>query len=312
MRAWQFIEPGKPLELRDVDEPSPGEGQVLISVRASGLCHTELGFIDGVIPAELLAHTPMTFGHEIAGVVTGLGPGVTEFSEGDAVGVMSGIVGPAFGYDGGFASKVVTPVEHVVRAPDGVPFDQLAVGADAGMVAHAGLRKAGVKAGMKVGIIGLGGVGLCGAQMANMMGAEVHAAEPREPLHEHATRWGLASCVKDTSEFAGLELDAIVDYAGFGTTTAAAVDTIKSGGTIVLIGAGANKATITTTTFAAKNVIMIGSQGAEREDLLAFWDYLSKGLDPMVTPLSFDDIGDGLDRLARGEAYGRMVALLDG
>jgi alcohol dehydrogenase, propanol-preferring len=77
------------------------------------------------------------------------------------------------------------------QAPDGIPFSHLAVGGDAGMIAYRAVAvRGGVGKGTRVGIIGLGGLGCSGLQIATMLGAEVYAAEPRTVLHDRARAWG--------------------------------------------------------------------------------------------------------------------------
>jgi D-arabinose 1-dehydrogenase-like Zn-dependent alcohol dehydrogenase len=312
VKAWQFVGDGKPLTLNDVDEPTPGPGWVVVRVCGTGLCHTDVAFIDGGIPSSFMSHVPMTIGHEVAGVVHAIGDGVTGFGIGDRVGVRSGADGAGWAYHGGFAELMAAPAHHVVKAPDGVPFSHLAVGGDAGMIAyHAVARRAGARAGLRMGLIGLGGLGCSGLQMAVSLGATVYAAEPRTVLHERARRWGAADVFSSADQFAGLDLDAIVDFAGFAATVAAAVEAVGFEGKVVLVGAGEFAATISTMTLVKNKVQLLGHQGADDDDLRAYWDFLGRGLDPVVTEIRFDEIGDGIERLRRGEVVGRLVAVLD-
>jgi Zn-dependent alcohol dehydrogenases len=73
MRAARFYGPGRPLVIEDVPRPRPGPGEVVVKVKAAGVCHTELHFLEGVLN---LGVVPVTLGHEIAGVVEEVGPGV--------------------------------------------------------------------------------------------------------------------------------------------------------------------------------------------------------------------------------------------
>ena len=81
MRAAVFREVGAPLGIEDVTLHDPGDGMVAVKLRASGVCHSDVSFIDGTMPQA----TPAVLGHEGAGVVTALGPGVTALSVGDHV-----------------------------------------------------------------------------------------------------------------------------------------------------------------------------------------------------------------------------------
>ncbi|MBF4163284.1 alcohol dehydrogenase catalytic domain-containing protein [Nocardioides acrostichi] len=310
MKAWRFTAPGEPISHEDVPEPTAGPGWVVVEVKGSGLCHTDVGFLDGSIDAGLLAEIPMTLGHEIAGVITEVGEGVSDLAVGDSVGLRSGAFGPSFAYQGGFAPYLAAPVEHVAKAPEGVPFSHLAVGGDAGMIAyHAVAVKGGAAPGLRMGIIGLGGLGISGLQIAKRLGAEVYAAEPRTVLHEKAPGWGATEVFEDARSFAGLDLDVICDFAGFESTVQAAVETVREEGTVILIGAGQPQATIKTGHLTRYKVTLRGHQGATTEDLQAYWRLLEEGLDPVVTEIGFDEIGEGLERLRRHEILGRLVAV---
>jgi alcohol dehydrogenase, propanol-preferring len=311
LKAWRFLGDGVPLTLSDVDDPTAPAGWVVVAVRGTGLCHTDVAFIDGAIPSSLMSHLPMTIGHEVAGVVSAVGEGVPGLAVGDRVGVRSGADGPGWAYDGGFAQYIAAPAHHVVKAPDGIPFSHLAVGGDAGMIAYRAVAvRGGVGDGTRVGIIGLGGLGCSGLQIATMLGAEVYAAEPRTVLHDRARAWGARDVFDGPEAFAGLELDMIVDFAGFGSTVAAAVASVRAEGSVILVGAGEGAATINTMLLVMNKVSLLGHQGASADDLRAYWDFVARGLDPVVTEIGFDEIADGLDSLRRHEVVGRLVAVL--
>ncbi|MCU1700887.1 MAG: alcohol dehydrogenase [Mycobacterium sp.] len=312
MKAWQFVGDRMPLTRNDVAEPVLREGWVIVRVMGTGLCHTDVAFLDGDIPSSFMRHVPMTIGHEVAGVAVAVGEGVIGVAVGDRVGVRSGPDGAGWAYHGGFAELMAAPAEHVVKAPEHIPFSHLAVGGDAGMVAHhAVAQRGGAAPGVRMGIIGLGGLGCSGLQIAAMLGASVYAAEPRTELYERASTWGAIEVFSDAKHFAGLELDVIVDFAGFSSTVAAAVATVGFEGTVILVGAGDAASTIDTMLLVKNKIHLAGHHGADGDDLRAYWDFLSRGLDPVVTEISFDDIGEGIERLRRREVIGRLVAVLD-
>jgi propanol-preferring alcohol dehydrogenase len=159
MKAWQFVEAGKPLTLNEVPEPVAGAGEVVVEVKAAGICHSDTGYIDGTLTPVLAFH-PITLGHEIAGTISAIGDGVTTFSTGDRVVIPAKVEGAGTSLNGGFASHVASPAEFVIPLPDGIDWDQAAAATDAGMTSyHAVVVQGGVTAGTKVGIIGLGGWG---------------------------------------------------------------------------------------------------------------------------------------------------------
>ncbi|WP_431862652.1 alcohol dehydrogenase catalytic domain-containing protein [Micrococcus terreus] len=159
MKAWQFTNTHEPLVLTEVEEPTPGPGQVLLEMKAAGLCHSDVGLLEDEGWLSMLAKTPITIGHENAGVVAELGEGVTEFSVGDRVGVCptTEVGAPGHHDDGGFAPQLLVRADTLVPMPDGLDFVHGAAGTDAGMTSHSAvITQGGVKAGDNVGIIGLG------------------------------------------------------------------------------------------------------------------------------------------------------------
>lgn len=138
MRSWQFTTTGEPLLLAEVPEPSPGPGQVVVDVRAAGLCHTDVGVLTDPGWMSTLIRTPITPGHEVAGTVSALGDGVTGWSVGDRVGICptTPAGAPGFSTDGGFGQQVVIDAQALVPIPDGVPFALGAAGTDAGMTSY--------------------------------------------------------------------------------------------------------------------------------------------------------------------------------
>lgn len=316
MKAWQFIDSGKPLSLADVPEPVPGSGEVVVDVCAAGLCHTDVGVLttDGWLP--FLSKRPITMGHEIAGVISAIGEGVMDWREGDRVGICptTSLGAPGFAYDGGYAEKLLVGTEALVPIPDGVSMAEAAIGTDAGMTSHHAVAAVGgITTGDKVGVIGLGGVGQFGARLAVLLGAEVYVAEINENVWPLADELGATAVSHSIREFSDLGLDVIVDFAGFGTTTADAIETVGPGGRVVQIGMGKLEATISTEALIHGKVTLVGSSGGTKEDVSAVYGYLASGqLSPVSTSIGFDEIPDGLARLERGEVVGRLVAEFGG
>src|ERR1700744_6699784 len=104
MKAWQYTKVGEPLSLRDVAVPQPGPGQVLIDIKASGLCHSDVGYLDGTIAH--LPFAPITLVHEFAGTVSEVGAGVHDLRIGQRVAIPSTLATPGNASDGGFAEYV--------------------------------------------------------------------------------------------------------------------------------------------------------------------------------------------------------------
>ena len=312
MKAWQFTNTHEPLSLTEVPDPTPGPGEVVLDVKAAGICHSDVGQMEDEGWLSMLAKTPITIGHENAGVVAELGEGVTEFSVGDRVGVCPTMPAgaPGYSFDGGFAPKMVVDAQALVPLPENVDFVQGAAATDAGMTSHAAvITQGGVKAGDTVGIIGLGGLGQIGARVAVLAGADVYVAEVNEKVWPLAEEIGAQGVKASIAEFEDVTFDVIVDFAGFGTTTAQAVDVIRRDGTVVLVGMGKLESTINTKSLILNQCNLKGSNGGSKEDVAGIYEYMATGkLNPTITTIGFDEIADGIEKLKNGEVVGRLVA----
>lgn len=309
MRAWQFTEVGEPLSLREVPVPTPAGGEIVVQVVAAGLCHSDIGFLDGTL-TPLLPFRPITLGHEIAGTVAVVGANVEEFEVGQQVVIPAAIEGPGTSMNGGFADLVAVPARLVVPMPDGVPFDQAAAATDAGLTSyHAVAIQGQVGAGTRVAIVGLGGLGSVGAQIALALGATVHVAEKSERVHAFARSLGVDAVVSDIKDFRGLEFDVVIDFAGFGTTTDGAIHAVRRGGRVILVGLGLARGEIDLQALTLNEVELIGSQAGTKEDCAAVLELVAAGqIASRITSIGFEDIGDGISKLERGEVVGRLVA----
>jgi D-arabinose 1-dehydrogenase-like Zn-dependent alcohol dehydrogenase len=312
MRAWQYIRDHAPITLMDVDEPCPSPGEVLLDVKAAGICHSDINKIDGT-GSYLLAFRPITLGHEIAGVVTQVGDGVRGVAAGDRVAVRSSLDGPGTSRNGGFQPRITVQEELLVRVPDTVPWDQAAVSTDAGTTSyHAVMTRGRTKPGEKIGIIGFGGLGSLGAQVARRAGAQVYVAEINDALHSMIRAAGLIAVSVRIEDFADQGLDAIIDFAGSGTTTASAIETVRPGGRVVQVGFGAPLATLNLRTLTFKQVDLLGSLGGTNDDNAEVLAMMAAGqLRSQTTLVPFDQVGVALERLQRGDPVGRQVVIYE-
>lgn len=315
MKGWMFHGARKPLELIEREDPSAGPGQVVIKVRAAGLCHSDVGRLEGTLGAGFLPKPPpLILGHEVAGEVVEAGLDVSDYKVGDRV-VASGTVEfcPGRDEDGGYATHCVLPTHSLIRLPDTVSYVQGAAATDAGQTSHGALMTAGeLKSGMKVGIVGLGGLGMTAARIAVLNGATVYGAEPRIEAWEAAVRQGVKAVVRDVRELAPLRLDLIVDFAGFGDTTAGAVEAVRRGGTVVQVGLGRTEALISTAALIRNKVTLRGSSGGCPADTASVIGHMAQGdLTIESSTIGFEEIPEGLERLKRGGVIGRIVAVMD-
>ncbi|MCW2603389.1 MAG: putative Zn-dependent alcohol dehydrogenase [Pseudonocardiales bacterium] len=313
MKAWSFVAPNEPLHWVSLPDPEPGPGEVVVDVKAAGFCRFDLDVMDGGPTYQMLSGPPpIVLGHEIAGVISALGPDVTGCAIGDRVGMFALDVENCAGFsrDGGLAQKTIGQVGLLVPIPAGVTFAQAALATDAGMTAHHAVKTVGeVGPGTRVGVIGLGGLGAIGARMAVLLGAEVHAAEINIAIHDQLSELGIVNIVADADDFAGLDLDVVIDFAGFEKTTAAAIMAVRPGGLVVQVGIGRSAAILPTDVLVMRQVRLIGSIGGDFDDVAGTFALIAAGgLDPRIEHIEFDEVPDGIDRLRRGAVNGRLVA----
>jgi propanol-preferring alcohol dehydrogenase len=311
MKAWIFNGAGQPLTMQEVPDPVAKPGEVVIDIKATGLCHSDVAALDDPSWAVNFTYTPIVLGHEPAGVVSQVGEGVTAVSVGDRVGIPSGPpVLTGYGRDGAYAEKTTAQADAIVHIPDNVDFVRAAAGTDSGNVAyHAVVTRGQVQKGEKVGIIGVGGVGQIGARIAVVLGGEVYVAEPKESVWDMARNLGAVRVERDITDLADVELDVIIDFAGFGTTTAGAVEVVRPGGRVIQVGMGRLTAEINTNSLIVNQIDLKGSMGGGISELAGVYELMASGdLDPVVSTVTFDQIGEGLERLRRGEVQGRLVA----
>lgn len=310
MRAWQFNAVGEPLEQVELEDPTPGPDEIVVDVAASGLCHSDIGFVDGTI-TSLLGHIPIVLGHEIVGTVSSVGNAVSEFAPGDRVGIPATTDAPGTAMNGGYAEKVLVPARLPVVLPDGLSFVDAAPATCSGRTAYRAVQTAGqVTSGMNVGIIGFGGLGYFGVQIAKAAGATVYVAELNETSWGRARSLGVDGCTRDLREFESKGLDLIIDFAGADGTLASAVDAIRQNGRVVEVGLGTEISTVSIQNITMKEVQIVGASNGTKAEATAILELIAQGsVRPLVEEITFEEIPAGLRRLELGRADGRLVAV---
>ena len=314
MQSWRFNGTGKPLVLEEVEVPHAGPGEVVVDIKAAGLCHSDVSALDDPEWMTSFPRIPMTLGHENAGVISEVGPDMGHWRVGDRVGLAPLMPdGDAIGYgawDGGYGPKVRATDANLVRLPDELSFEMGAMATDAGLTSyHAMVTRGGAQAGMRIGVIGLGGLGYIGARIAVLLGAQVYAADVNPATRQLADKIGLAGVAESITEFTDKDLQLIVDYAGFGTTTAQAVEAVAASGTLVQVGLGRTQSTVDTKTIVFKQLQILGSLSGTQQDLTELYALMRGGdLNPPINRITPDEIPDGLERLRKGGVVGRIIA----
>src|SRR5512133_3279422 len=208
MKAMRLEQYDGPLVLRDLPTPEPGPGEVLVKVAACGVCRTDVKILRGEIPPPIvnLPHTP---GHEPAGVIAAVGPGVEDVQVGDRVvvyfyincghcemcrknrgNICFEIRRLGFELPGAYAEYLLVPAGHVIPIGD-LDFVQTAILPDAVAVPYHAIRhQARVEPGQDVLIVGVGGLGVHAIQIAKLEGARVIAVDVDEERLELARQLG--------------------------------------------------------------------------------------------------------------------------
>src|SRR6266404_1960816 len=163
MKAAQIPRPGADFEIVEREIPKPGAGQVRIKVQACGVCHSDLFTKEGVWPGIQYPRVP---GHEVAGIIDEVGPGVSEWKQGQRAGV---------GWDGGYQQYMVAPVEALTAIPENLSDVEAAPLLCAGITTYNALRHSGAMPGDLVAVLGVGGLGHLGIQFASKFGYKVAA-----------------------------------------------------------------------------------------------------------------------------------------
>ena len=312
MKGWLFKKIHAPLELVEREDPKPQEGQIAIKIKAAGLCHSDVGLMEGITTSQL-AYYPIIIGHEFAGVVSEVGKGVKDFKVGDKVACRAGFGSPGVSMEGAYSTMTVAPAQFCTKVPDGVTWAEAAAATDAGLTSyHAIAKTAGIKKGDKVGIVGVGGLGWNAVQIAIALGAKVYASTRKKEVQEKAKEIGCVKVVSDIRELKDEHLNTIVDFAGFDTTLQGSLETINHGGTIVIIGLGGANWNLNITQLVCSEVNIKTSIGGDVDDLKNVLQLIKeKKLSIPALPITFDEIPDGLEKLKQGKVVGRLVALLD-
>jgi propanol-preferring alcohol dehydrogenase len=252
MRAMILDAPRQALRAAFVAQPSPGTGQVLIRVKACGLCRTDLHVVDGELTAAKL---PLIPGHQVVGEVVAVGAQVEERQVGERVGVpwLGWTCGTCVycrqgrenlcdrarftGYDldGGYAGHMVADARFCFRIPHGYPDEQAAPLLCAGLIGYRSLVAAGD--GPRLGLYGFGAAAHIVVQLARHQGRQVFAITRPGDLRGQAFARTLgATWAGDTTQPIPEELDAAIIFAPAGEMVPQALGAVAKGGTVVCAG----------------------------------------------------------------------------
>jgi propanol-preferring alcohol dehydrogenase len=333
MKAAVVEKFGEPLVVREVPIPTPGPGQALVEVFATGVCHTDLHAVDGDWPIK--PTLPFTPGHEGAGIVAVVGPGVTHLKEGDRVGIawlhsacghceycLSGWEtlcleqqNSGYSVNGSFAQYALGQADYLGRIPKNLPFVDAAPILCAGVTTYKGLKQTGARPGEWVVISGVGGLGHVAIQYAKAMGLHVAAVDLGPEKMALASKLGAEITSDASTQDPAKEIQKQIGGAHGVLVTAVsliafkqAVGMLRRGGTCVLNGLPPGEFPVSIFDIVLNGNTIRGSIVGTRLDLEEALAFAAEGkVRATIETLPLECINDVFSRLKRGQVNGRVV-----
>lgn len=333
MHAAVVKEFGAPLRIEEYPLPTPGPGQALVKLIASGVCHTDLHAAEGDWPVK--PSPPFVPGHEGVGEVVALGDGVTSLAVGDRVGnawlwsacgdcefcrtgwetLCESQQNGGYSVDGSFGEYMLVDAEFAPRIPEGADPVEIAPVLCAGVTVYKGLKMTEARPGQWVVISGIGGLGHIAVQYAVAMGLRVAAVDIAEDKLALARKHGAEITVnardedpveaiqRQTGGVHGVLVTA-VHPAAFGQ----AIGMTRRGGTIVFNGLPPGDFPAPIFEVVLKGLTIRGSIVGTRQDMTEAIDFYARGLiHPTVSTRSLGEINEVLEEMKAGAIDGRVV-----
>ena len=333
MRAVVIASYGGSLQATRRPVPRPGPGEVLIRVRASGLCSTDLHLLSGRQP---LGDLPRIVGHELAGDVVELGNGVAHWRQGDrvtaAIDVTCGrcrhcLAGETqlcrsmkrigFERDGGHADYVAVPEANLVALHAEISYEAAAILPDAvACMYHSLIHQGGVGNGQRILILGVGGLGIHGVQIAKSVGAAVLATSRQQQRVALAEQYGAVgintaheSLEAAVARFAdGEGVDVVVDNIGNRASVRQGLAALRPGGKFLVVAYLDETFEVPAMPLFKTEQQIIGCRGSTKQDLIDVVRMVRTG---QVTPVlgasyALDQIQEAAARLESGDLVGRI------
>ena len=342
VKALQKTGPDQPFRVTTIERRDPRPDDVVIDIAAAGICHSDIHTIRNEWGE---AHFPLTVGHEIAGVVSAVGAEVTDWKIGDRVGVgcmvnscgtclecragqeqncLEGNVGTYNATDvdgtitqGGYAEKVVVDERFVCRIPEEIAFDAAAPLLCAGITTYAPLRRLGAGEQVdgrakKVAVLGLGGLGHMGVQIAAAMGAEVTVLSRSLKKEQDALALGAARVLATTEvDFFRThrgEFDLILNTISADIPVDRYLGLLAPRGVMAVVGLPPEKQPLGFGALIGGGKVLAGSNIggiAETQEMLDFC--AEHGLAAKIETIGVDEADAAYDRVVAGEVHFRAV-----
>jgi len=334
MKAAVVRELGKPLVIDEIPVPTPGRGEVLVKIRASGVCHTDLHAANGDWPVK--PAPPFVPGHEGIGVVAAVGAGVTGLSDGDPVGIAwlhdacgaceHCITGwetlceaqhcSGYSVNGTFAEYAIGSAAYVARLPRKIDFAAMAPILCAGVTTYKGLKETEARPGEWVAISGIGGLGHIAIQYARAMGLHVIALDVAEDKLALARSLGADLAIDASRPDAIEQVRATTGGGAHGVLVTAvspgafnqALQLVRRRGTVSLVGLPPGDFETPIFDVVLKRITIRGSIVGTRKDLAEAIQFAAEGkVTAHIHKARLEDINRVFADLAAGHVDGRMV-----
>ena len=331
MRVAQVTAPNTPLELVERPIPEPGAREVRVKVEACGICHSDSFTVQGAWPGIKYPRVP---GHEIAGRIDAIGPGVTTWKTGQRVGIgwFGGNCGvcsacrrgdfihcsvgktPGISYDGGYAEYMIAPIEALAAIPDELSADEAGPLLCAGITTFNALRNSGARAGDLVAILGIGGLGHLGVQFARRMGFHTVAIARGKDKEKLALELGAHRYIDSQAQDVAKELQALggAKVILATVTSAEAMTAVINGlglhGKLLVVGVSREPIEVTPVQLINGTKQLAGwpsGTAADSEDTLRF--SALQGIKPMIETYPLAKAQEAYDRMMSGKARFRVV-----
>jgi propanol-preferring alcohol dehydrogenase len=324
---------GAPLVVREVPVPAPGPGQALVEIIASGVCHTDLHAADGDWPVK--PTLPFTPGHEGAGVVVALGPGVSHLKLGDRVGIvwLHSACGhcefclagwetlcleqknSGYSVNGSFAQYAVAQADYLGRIPENLSFVDAAPILCAGVTTYKGLKETDARPGEWVVISGVGGLGHVAIQYATAMGLHVAAVDLGPEKMALAKKLGAEITIDAKTQDPAAEIQKQIGGAQGVLVTAVstiafkqAIGMLRRGGTCVLNGLPPGEFPVSIFEVVLNRYTIRGSIVGTRLDLEEALAFAAQGkVKATIETVPLESVNYVFERLRTGKVNGRVV-----
>jgi len=312
-------------ELRDVPTPKPAENQVLIRIRASGLCYTDVHITEGELPAEF----PRTLGHEPVGEIVAVGTGVRTRRVGDRVGVpwvqascgrcewcqrgkpmfCANLIGTGIGTQGSHAEYMLAYADATALLPEKVSYEQAAPIFCAGYTVWSGLRWADPQPHERVAVSGIGGLGHLAVQYAKAAGFETIAISRSPDKDTLIRQLGADEIVRDGRGLTSIGgADVVLGTSNSIEAMADTIQGLRPDGRLVVMGFEAKPLPVSPADLIMRRIQILGSQQNGREYLYEALDFVAQGkVKVIVETYPLEEINKAYQRVADGKVRFRAV-----